>query len=128
MTTLATLQLIMTDKNYHQVALDMFQRYAEQELEGKIFWESIKMNFKRWTKEQWDVVINDNTWSIIIKYYIPRGVWIDSYEDDSSQSEILMKLVLAPRHDVYLKDSDIDCINLVPQSYGKISRVVAHRF
>ena len=127
MTTSPASQVIMTDKDYRQIALDMFQGYAEQELEGKVLWESIKMDFKRWTKEQWDAAINGNTWSMITKYCIPRGVWIDSYEDDSSQSEILMKLVSAPRYDVYLKDWDMDRINLVAQCYGKVSRVVAHR-
>ena len=38
-----------------------------------------------------------------------------------------MKLVLALRYDVYLKNCDIVYINLVAQSYGKVSRVVAHR-
>ena len=52
MTTLPALQLIMPDKNYCQIALDMFQGYAEQELEGKVFWKSIKIDFKRWTKKQ----------------------------------------------------------------------------
>ena len=93
MTTSSTLQVIITDKNYCQIALNMFQGYAEQQLEGKLLWESIKMDFKLWTKEEWDAAINGNTWSMIKKYCIPRGVWIDSYEDDSSQSEILMKLV-----------------------------------
>ena len=65
---------------------------------------------------------------MITKYSIPRSVWIDSYEDDSSQSKILMKLVSAPKYDVYFKDWDIDCINRVAPSYGKISRIVAHGY
>ena len=85
------------------------------------------MDFKCWTKEQWDTTINGNTWSMITKYCIPRGIWIDSYKDDSSQSEILIKLVLAPRYNVYLKDWDIDCINHVAKSYNKISRIIAYR-
>ena len=51
MTTSFALQVIMTDKDYCQIALDMFQGYAEQEFEDKVFWESIKMDFKHWTKE-----------------------------------------------------------------------------
>ena len=47
MTTSPVSQLIMTDKDYCQIALDMIQGYAEQELEGKFFWESIKKDFKR---------------------------------------------------------------------------------
>ena len=64
---------------------------------------------------------------MITKYYIPCGVWINSYKNYTSQSEILMKLVSAPRYDVYLKDWDIDYINLVAKSYGKVSKVVAHQ-
>ncbi len=37
-----------------------------------------------------------------------------------------MKLVSAPRYDIYLKDWDMDRINLVAQFYGKVSRVIAH--
>lgn len=48
--------------------------------------------------------INVNNQSMIIKYCIPHGVSIDSYQGDSSQTEILMKLVSAPRYAVYLKD------------------------
>ena len=51
MTTSPVLQFIMTDKNYRQIALEMFQRYAEQELEGKFLWEFIKIDFKRMTKK-----------------------------------------------------------------------------
>ena len=36
MTTSSTLQVIMTDKDYRQIALNMFQGYAEQQLEGKL--------------------------------------------------------------------------------------------
>lgn len=68
-----------------------------------------------------------NTGSMITKYYILRNIWIDSYEYDSSQFEILKKLVLAPRYDVGLNDLNIDCINIVAKSYSKVSKVVAHR-
>ena len=126
MTTSPASQVIMTDKNYRKIALNMFQGYTEQELEGKVLWESIKMDFKHWNKEQWDTVIHGNTWSMITKYCIPCGVLINNYENDSSQSEILMKLVSTPRYDADLKDWDMDRINLVAKSYSKVSRVVAH--
>ena len=64
---------------------------------------------------------------MITKYCILRDIEIDCYEDDRSLSKILMKLVLAPRYDVNLKDWNMNCINLVAKSYDKISRVVAHR-
>ena len=38
-----------------------------------------------------------------------------------------MKLVLAPTYDIYLEDWDMDCINKVAQTYGRVSRVVALR-
>ncbi len=37
MTTSSILQVIITDKNYCQMALNMFQDYVEQQLEGKLF-------------------------------------------------------------------------------------------
>ena len=122
MTTSSTPQVIMTDKDYRQIALNTFQGYAEQELEGKLLWESIKMDFKLWTKKEWDAAINGNTWSMIKKYCIPWGIWIDCYEYDSNQSEILMKLVSAPTYDIDLKDWDMDRINEVTKTFGKISR------
>ena len=33
-----------------------------------------------------------------------------------------MKLVLTPTYNIYLKDWDIDCINKVAQTFGKVSR------
>lgn len=84
------------------------------------------MDFKLSTKKQWDVAMNGNTWIIITKYCIPRSIGIGSYKNDSSQSIILIKLVLVPKYDIYLKDSDIDYINLVAQSYVKVFRVVVH--
>lgn len=52
----------------------MFQEYIEQQFESKLFWESIKMNFKFWTKKEWDTAMNDNIWSMIKKYCIAWGV------------------------------------------------------
>lgn len=69
MTTLSTLQIIMTNKDYCSIALNMFQRYSKQQFKDKLFWKSIKIDFKLWTKEEWNVAINDNIWSMIKKYY-----------------------------------------------------------
>ena len=37
-------------------------------------------------------------------FYPPRGIWIDNYKGPGSQSEILIKLVSAPKYDTKLKD------------------------
>ena len=63
---------------------------------------------------------------MIKKYYIPCDVWINSYTDDSSQSEILMKLVFNKKYDTRLSDWDMDCIKEVKIEYGKLSRVVIY--
>ena len=37
MITSPTLQVIITDKDYHQITTNTFQRYADDDLEGKSF-------------------------------------------------------------------------------------------
>ena len=118
MTILPALQIILTDKNYHQIASDMFQGYTNERFEGKFFWKSMKIDFKDWTKEHWDA-LDGKTWNKILTYCIPRGVWI---EESDNQSEVLMKLVSAPTYDIYLEDWDMDRINKVAQTFGKVSR------
>ena len=39
-------QIIMTDKEYRQIATDILQGYADERFEGKFFWKSIKIDFK----------------------------------------------------------------------------------
>ena len=56
MTTSPASEVPMSDKDYRQIATNTFQGYADDNLEGKLLWESIKMDFKDWTKEQWDVI------------------------------------------------------------------------
>ena len=56
MTTSSTLQIIMTDKNYHQIAINMFQGYANERFEGKFFWRFMKIDFKYWTKKYCDIL------------------------------------------------------------------------
>ena len=51
MITSPALQIIMTDKNYCQIATDMFQRYANERFKGKFLWRALKIDFKDWTKE-----------------------------------------------------------------------------
>lgn len=41
-----TLQVIITDNAYCQIATDMFQGYAKEQIEGKLLWKSIKIDFK----------------------------------------------------------------------------------
>ena len=113
--------VILSAKDYRQIVIDTFQGYADEEFEGKPLWRALKIDFKDWTKEHWNA-LNGKTWKKILTYCIPRGIWI---EESNNQSEVLMKLVSAPTYDIYLEDWDIDCINKVAQTYGKISRVVA---
>ena len=37
MTTSPGSEIIMTDKDYNQIATDIFQRYADERFEGKFF-------------------------------------------------------------------------------------------
>ena len=64
---------------------------------------------------------------MITKYCIPCDLWIDSCEDRKSQSRIQMKLVSEPRYNINIKNWDMNCINLVVQSYNKVYRVVGHQ-
>ena len=84
------------------------------------------MDFKLWTKNDWDSAINGNIQSMIKKYCIPSGNWIDSYEDDSSQSQILMQFVSGKKYDIKLSDWDMDYINEVEMEYGRLSRVIVY--
>lgn len=64
---------------------------------------------------------------MIKKYCILHGIWIDSYKDNSSQSKILMKLILGKKYNTKLSDWDIDCIEEVEMEYGKLSRIIIYR-
>ena len=121
MTTSPASEVIMSDQDYRQVATNTFQGYADENLEGKPLWESIKMNFEDWTKEHWDA-INGKTWRAIKGFCIPRGIWIEDYKGHGSRSEILMKLVSTTKYDTELKDWDMDRIKEVENTYGKVSR------
>ena len=123
MTTLPALNVILSAKDYRKIATDMFQGYADECFEGKPLWRSMKIDFKYWTKEQWDA-LDGKTWNKILTYCIPRGVWI---EESDNQSEVLMKLVSAPTYDIDLEDWDMDRINKVAKTYGKVSRGIALR-
>ena len=46
MTTLLDLKFSISDKNYCQIVINIFQKYASNNFESKFFWESIKINFK----------------------------------------------------------------------------------
>ena len=73
MTTSHALQVIMTAKNYCQIATNVFQGYADERFEGKDLWKSMKIDFKYWTKEHWDA-LDGKTWNKILTYCIPRGI------------------------------------------------------
>ena len=120
MTTSPALQIIMTDKDYRQIATNMFQGYVDERFEGKLLWKSMKINFKYWTKEHWDAP-DGKTWNKILGYSILRGIWI---EESDNQSEVLMKLILALMYDIYLEDWDMDHINKVAQTFGKVSKSI----
>ena len=126
MTTSPASEVPMSDKDYCQIATDTFQGYADDNLEGKPLWESIEMDFEDWTKEHWDA-INGKTWTAIKAFCLPLGVWIDDYKGHGSRSEILMKLVSAAKFDTKLKDWDMDRIEDVQNTYGKVSRGIALR-
>ena len=118
MTTSPAADVILTAKDYRQIAIDMFQGYADERFEGKPLWRSMKIDFKDWTKEHWDA-LDGKTWNKILTYCVPRGVWI---EESDNQSEVLIKLVSAPTYDIDLEDWDINRINKVAKTYGRVSR------
>ena len=64
MTTSPAVDTILTTKDYCQITIDIFQEYSDEDFEGKHLWEVIKIDFKLWTKEDWEA-INANTWMII---------------------------------------------------------------
>ena len=101
----------------------MFQEYTDKHFEDKYFWRSMKIDFKYWTKEHKNALDN-KTWNKILTYCILCGVWI---EENNNQSELLIKLVLASAYDIYLDDWDIDHINKVAQTFGKVSRGIHFR-
>ena len=116
MTNWPALDVILNVKDYCQITIDIFLEYADKNFKGKPLWKSMKINFKYWSKQNWDI-LNDKTWIKILWYYIPRRVWIEESDD---QFDKLMRLYLTQIYDVYLIDWDMDCINLVAQSYSKI--------
>lgn len=46
MTTSLTLEIFISDKNYCQIITNIFQGYADNNLEGKLFWKNIKIDFE----------------------------------------------------------------------------------
>lgn len=51
MTTSPTLDVSISNKNYCQIAINTFQRYVNNNFEGKLFWKSIKIVFENWIKK-----------------------------------------------------------------------------
>ena len=48
--------VILSAKDYRQIATNMFQGYTDERFEGKLLWRSMKIDFKYWTKENWDAL------------------------------------------------------------------------
>lgn len=46
MTTSFASKMPMSDNNSCQIAISKFQKYTNNNFEGKFFWESIKIDFK----------------------------------------------------------------------------------
>lgn len=46
MTISPTLQVIISDKDYCQITSNTSYQYANKNLKGEFFWESIKIDFK----------------------------------------------------------------------------------
>lgn len=120
MTTLPPLEVAMSNKDYYQITINIFQRYVNKHFESKFLWRSIKIDFKNWTKENYDI-LNGKTWNKISRFYIPRIVWIEDY---NNQYEVLMNLISTPKYDIDLKDWDMDCIKEVGKTYSKVSRSI----
>lgn len=56
MTTLSTLEVLISDKDYYLIATNIFQKYANDNFEIKLFWESIKIAFENQTKKYGDII------------------------------------------------------------------------
>lgn len=56
MASLPTSKVLISDKDNCKIATNIFQKYIDNHLEGKLFWESIKIDFKNWTKENSDII------------------------------------------------------------------------
>ena len=121
MTTSPALDIILSAKDYHKIATNMFQGYADEYFEGKPLLRSIKIDFKYWTKEQWNA-LDGKIWNKILTYCILRDIWI---EESNNQSEVLMKFILALMYNIDLEDWDMDFINKVAKTYKKVSKDIA---
>ena len=75
MTTSSIADVILIAKDYCQIAINIVQRYVNERFIGKLFWRSMKIDFKDWTKEHGNT-LNGKIWNKILTYCIPRGVWI----------------------------------------------------
>ena len=51
MTTSTISEVIISDQNYCPIVTNKFQEYADKNLEGKLFLESMRIDFQDWTKK-----------------------------------------------------------------------------
>lgn len=121
MVSLTVLELIMSDKDYHKIATNLFQGYANEDFEEKLLWESIKIDFETWTKD-YSNATNSKTWSVVIRFCIFYDVLIEDYKNNGSRSEILMKLVSATNYDIEPKNWHMDQIGAIKKIHNKVSR------
>lgn len=42
----STLDVILHTKDYHQITIDIFQEYVHEDFDSKLFYGTIKINFK----------------------------------------------------------------------------------
>ena len=96
-------KVILSDKKYCNITTNVFQEYIDKNFKGKLLWKAMKIDFKNWTKENWNV-LNGKTWSTITRFWILCAVWIKDHDNNNSQSKLLMKLVLATKYNIDLKN------------------------
>lgn len=118
-------EVLPSDDVYRKFVTDTLQEYSLSKLEDTLLWGAMHADFENWTGEIWKK-INGATWSKIRKYCIPRGVWIDESGDNSTRSEILLKLI-STKYDDDLMDWDMNRVKQVEKAYGKVSRGIQYR-
>lgn len=117
------MDVIMSLKDYCQIAINIFQGYASKQLESKFLQTAIKTDFRDLTEKHQDLLGN-KTLNKILSYCISRDIWI---EGSNHQFELLVKFVLASIYEIYLGDWEMNSFNNITQVFGKISWVVVLR-
>lgn len=74
-----------SDNYYRKFVTNIFQDYALFEFQDPIPWDAINIDFENQTNEN-QKKLNGNSWSIIKKYCISCGIWIDESGDNDTWS------------------------------------------